>query len=671
MIKYPHTEDRKFAELEFYRMGFDKESRWRISDINKDFELCNTYPRFLIVPSSFKDEDLESVAKFRYFRRIPTAAWRHNKNGCFIVRSSQPTVGWFGWFRSDLDEALVQSYVSNTIQQKPPSTDNDISASEQTNDNNNHDEVKKSSEADVSSQRDGDEVLTNRILNINLAHDDKDSNGHSIVASNGSRNMLTDGSNDTVQSNDRAKHHQNRTPDQIDNVHETIKENNTLTLYRIAAAPSNTTTRSADSISQTNGDIYSLADDSTNDAKVTEQLKNSQLQLDPTLPSTNIVNGNGQTPVDNHSTSDNSAHPLSTDSSDNPTPTSASNDTTTNNSTTATTSATQQATTSKMLIIDARSYAAAMANRAKGGGCECSEYYQRCEVHFMNLANIHSIRKSYHAIRSVCEAYSEQSNNWVSFLDNSRWLHHISGLLRSALLIVDAIDVEEKSVLIHCSDGWDRTPQLVALAETMLDPYYRTFDGFRTMIQREWLDFGHKFADRCGSNPCNEDPNERCPVFLQWLDCIQQLLVQYPKHFEFNSRYLDKLNRHTYSNVFCTFSYNSSQERILSRVEERMGSLWSYFDSARDKFRNKEYVKSDDILRPSFKVKDLHFWKEVYLPPVNHPKNPQTPFIPITSTTATTTTSNNTTTTTTTNLDNNKCSHDSLYIDGLTRTVCK
>lgn len=123
-------------------------------------------------------------------------------------------------------------------------------------------------------------------------------------------------------------------------------------------------------------------------------------------------------------------------------------------------------------------------------------------------------------------------------MDNSRWLHHISGLLKSALLVVDTIDIEEKSILIHCSDGWDRTPQLVALAEIMLDPHYRTFEGFKTLIQREWLDFGHKFADRCGSNPCNEDPNERCPVFLQWLDCIQQLLVQYPRHFEFNSSYL-------------------------------------------------------------------------------------------------------------------------------------
>lgn len=103
---------------------------------------------------------------------------------------------------------------------------------------------------------------------------------------------------------------------------------------------------------------------------------------------------------------------------------------------------------------------------------------------------------------------------------------------------MDTIDVDEKSIMIHCSDGWDRTAQLVALAEIMLDSHYRTFDGFRILIQREWLDFGHKFADRCGSNPCNDDPNERCPVFLQWLDCVQQLLVQFPRHFEFNSLYL-------------------------------------------------------------------------------------------------------------------------------------
>lgn len=35
------------------------------------------------------------------------------------------------------------------------------------------------------------------------------------------------------------------------------------------------------------------------------------------------------------------------------------------------------------------------------------------------------------------------------------------------------------SVMIHCSDGWDRTAQTCSLASLMLDPYYRTINGFQ------------------------------------------------------------------------------------------------------------------------------------------------------------------------------------------------
>jgi myotubularin-related protein 3/4 len=52
----------------------------------------------------------------------------------------------------------------------------------------------------------------------------------------------------------------------------------------------------------------------------------------------------------------------------------------------------------------------------------------------------------------------------------------MSGLLRAAVTVVSAIEQEERPVLVHCSDGWDRTPQIVALAELLLDPYYRTID---------------------------------------------------------------------------------------------------------------------------------------------------------------------------------------------------
>lgn len=82
-----------------------------------------------------------------------------------------------------------------------------------------------------------------------------------------------------------------------------------------------------------------------------------------------------------------------------------------------------------------------------------------------------------------------------------------------------------------------------------------------------------------------------------------------------------------------------------------MLSLWSYFDSCRRKFTNEKYVESDEILRPSYEVRDLHFWKEVYLPPIRN----QPPFMPIT---------------TTNNIENRKF-YDSMYLDELTRPVCK
>lgn len=58
-------------------------------------------------------------------------------------------------------------------------------------------------------------------------------------------------------------------------------------------------------------------------------------------------------------------------------------------------------TPNRLLILDARSYAAAIANRAKGGGFEYPPYYTDCDVQFMNLPNIHAIRKSAQMLRAA------------------------------------------------------------------------------------------------------------------------------------------------------------------------------------------------------------------------------------------------------------------------------
>lgn len=66
--------------------------------------------------------------------------------------------------------------------------------------------------------------------------------------------------------------------------------------------------------------------------------------------------------------------------------------------------------------------------------------------------------------------------SWFSQLEATRWFHHMSGLMRAAVTLVTAVERDARPVMVHCSDGWDRTPQIVALAELLLDPYYRTID---------------------------------------------------------------------------------------------------------------------------------------------------------------------------------------------------
>ncbi|XP_043067279.1 phosphatidylinositol-3,5-bisphosphate 3-phosphatase MTMR4 isoform X1 [Drosophila bipectinata] len=265
----------------------------------------------------------------------------------------------------------------------------------------------------------------------------------------------------------------------------------------------------------------------------------------------------------------------------------------------------------KILIVDARSYTSAVTNRARGGGCECIEYYPCAEIEFMNLGNIHAIRKSFHAVRQLC-ASSPDDPNWFGQLEKTMWMQHLSGLLGAAMTVVHTIEKNGRPVLVHCSDGWDRTPQIVATAQLCLDPYYRTVEGFRVLVEREWLNFGHKFADRSGNGPYSDEVNERCPVFLQWLDLVHQIQRQYPCCFEFNGGYLIKMAQHSLSCLFGTFLCNSLKERLDNSIFDRTFSVWPFL--ADTMYRNPLYKhETEKVLWPAHSVRFLHFWSDLYL----------------------------------------------------------
>jgi len=85
--------------------------------------------------------------------------------------------------------------------------------------------------------------------------------------------------------------------------------------------------------------------------------------------------------------------------------------------------------------------------------------------------------------------------------------------------------LEGNSCLVHCSQGWDQTSQIVELAQILLDPYFRTIEGFMVLIEKEWVQFGHQFYVRLGHGIKNNKEKERCPIFFAVLGLCVSVAV--------------------------------------------------------------------------------------------------------------------------------------------------
>ena len=121
-------------------------------------------------------------------------------------------------------------------------------------------------------------------------------------------------------------------------------------------------------------------------------------------------------------------------------------------------------------------------------------------MEYLGIHNIHTMRDSLKRVHDLCRSVTKSGSKWLSSLEYTGWFQHVLLVLGGAVSVVKCVTSKESpsSALVHCSDGWDRTSQLVSLAELLLDPYYRTLEGFEVLVEKEWLSFGHKFHDRLG-----------------------------------------------------------------------------------------------------------------------------------------------------------------------------
>ena len=260
----------------------------------------------------------------------------------------------------------------------------------------------------------------------------------------------------------------------------------------------------------------------------------------------------------------------------------------------------------KLYVFDARPLLNAWANKLKGAGYEDVSQYSEInmELIFCGIPNIHAVRGSCHKVYStLCfknDKSEEKKTKAKNNMDSGNWYDSIIILIKGAFQISEAIK-NDNTVLIHCSDGWDRTTQLSCTSQLILEKRFRTLDGFICLIEKDWLSFGHQFRYRCGMYCPSDSPsnvaseNQKSPVFIQWLDAVYQIMHQNMTKFEFNTDLLYFLASEIFTGKYGTFLFNNEQERERYHARKKTVSIWTYVKENEFRFLNPIYNPEDNL----------------------------------------------------------------------------
>ena len=221
------------------------------------------------------------------------------------------------------------------------------------------------------------------------------------------------------------------------------------------------------------------------------------------------------------------------------------------------------------------------------------QFPSSCAFVPVDVPEIKHIKNSFKKLLKICcplsKSKTQSKHGFYYQIESTDWLKQLQMILAIANEIVDVIDYKGCSAMLCLEESADITPQIVSIAQLCLDPYYRTFNGFRVLVEKEWLAFGHRFSHRSCQvgQPGTQISSQFAPIFLQFLDLVHQIMNQYQLSFEFNQYYLRFLAYHYISGRFRTF--------LLDCEAERAEYGWIYADLRKndDEF---DFVNGRDFL---------------------------------------------------------------------------
>ncbi|XP_037935682.1 myotubularin-related protein 10-B [Teleopsis dalmanni] len=207
------------------------------------------------------------------------------------------------------------------------------------------------------------------------------------------------------------------------------------------------------------------------------------------------------------------------------------------------------------------------------------------------LPSIQDVQRAYLKFRRLCTPESPQQfllqeSKFLTLLEKSSWLFYVSLCLRYACEAAESLRAGKTCVLQE-TNGRDLCCVISSLTQIILDPLFRTIDGFQSLVQKEWIALEHPFKTRLGHVRASTDSAEEdeSPVFLLYLDCVWQLLQQYPDEFEYSETYLTSLWDSCFLPIFDTFQFDTEaeRERAVTQMDLVQRPVWDWSEQFSEK----------------------------------------------------------------------------------------
>ncbi|XP_041669189.1 myotubularin-related protein 9 isoform X2 [Cheilinus undulatus] len=270
----------------------------------------------------------------------------------------------------------------------------------------------------------------------------------------------------------------------------------------------------------------------------------------------------------------------------------------------------------KGYIIDTRSSQQATQARMTGGGFESKSCYSRWKRLHRQMERGKALQESLIKLVEACGDEANNMDRWLSKLENSKWLSHVQTALSTAGLLAECVERDGHSVLVHGSEGTDSTLLISTLAQLIMDPMCRSLEGFLSLLEREWVQAGHPFMQRCAHSAFSHARlQQESPVFLLLMDCVWQLWRQFPLALGFSEALLLRLATEAYASDYGTFLCNSYRERMALGVMEKTHCLFQALlrPRERDYYSNPLYEPTELAIWPSVHPQSLQLWKGFFL----------------------------------------------------------